>query len=379
MGRRVKLVLAALLVASSAPAHSAGKGAAVAQAQPVPDDAVYVGEIAFEGADPKGLSTLVAIQEGALLDGRIVREAVRALHGSARFARVAAYTEPLPAEKLRPGWTRAVRLVFVLAPVRKLVALSFPGRAALPETVLAQTANLQVNTEFQDALVRRAADAIQAAYYRIGYRAARVTPMPRPGADGIALDLRIEEGNPTRVAGVRFAGAPGLSPEELSFAFRVAPGDVLNLSALDEGVRGLRERYRRAGRLRARVGAPLVEEESGASARVVVGAAGLACGTGTTTNGVNGTGPTTGPNTPVLTTLSVALGASTLPAVLTTQRHLRRLPGVWSSRQPCLRPDRATCMARPRSLGPTRLQRLPGRLGPNRARRKSRRQPVPSK
>jgi outer membrane protein assembly factor BamA len=185
----VKLVVAALLLSSAAAAHPRVKETVVAQA--APDDAVHVGEIVFEGADPKGLSTLVNIAEGAALDGRMVREAVRALHGSARFARVSAYVEPLPAEKLHAGWKRGVRLVFVLTPVRKLVALSFPGRAALPETVLAQTANLQVNTEFQESLVRRATDSIQAAYYRQGYRAARVTPVPKPSADGIALDLRI--------------------------------------------------------------------------------------------------------------------------------------------------------------------------------------------
>ena len=93
-----------------------------------------------------------------------------------------------------------VRLVFVLTAVQKLVSVAFPGHQALAESILHQTANLQVNTEYQDALVSRATEAIQAAYYRQGYRAARVTPMPRASADGIALDLRIEEGVPTRVA-----------------------------------------------------------------------------------------------------------------------------------------------------------------------------------
>jgi len=264
----VKLVVAALLLATAAAAHPPGHGRAVAQA--APDDSVHVGEIVFEGADPKGLSALVKIQEGSVLDGRTIREAVRALHGTSRFARVAAFLEPLPAEKVRPGWTRGVRLVFVLSPVRKLVALSFSGRAALPETLLAQTANLQVNTEYQEVLAGRAAEAIQAAYYRQGYRGAQVTPVPISRPDGIALEFRIEEGTATRVSAIRFGGSPGLSTEELAFAFRVAPGDVLSLAALDEGVRGLRDRYRKAGRLRARVGIPVVEEESEARARVVV-------------------------------------------------------------------------------------------------------------
>src|SRR5438067_3011161 len=42
------------------------------------------------------------------------------------------------------------------------------------------------------------------------------------------------------------------------------------MSSLDDGVRGVRERYRKAGRLRARVDPPRVEELSGGQARVVV-------------------------------------------------------------------------------------------------------------
>ncbi|MFL5362477.1 MAG: hypothetical protein ACJ78U_16065, partial [Myxococcales bacterium] len=150
----MKRIVAVLLVLSSAaaarPPIRAG-GSAVAQASA--GEAVHVGEIAFEGADASGLPSLVGIREGAVLDARMVRDAVRALHATARFAQVAAYTEPLPQQKLQPGWTRGVRLVFVVSPVRKLVALSFTGRAALPETVLAQTANLQVNSEYQESLV----------------------------------------------------------------------------------------------------------------------------------------------------------------------------------------------------------------------------------
>ena len=102
----MKLVVAALLLSAAAAAHPAGQRPVVVQA--APDDAVHVGEIVFEGADPKGLSTLVNISEGAVLDGRMIRDAVRALHGSARFARVAAWLEPLPATSLRPGLSRAI-------------------------------------------------------------------------------------------------------------------------------------------------------------------------------------------------------------------------------------------------------------------------------
>src|SRR5438132_11881323 len=163
-----------------------------------------------------------------------------------------------------------VRLVFVLTSVEKLVAVSFPGHQALAESILHQNANLQVNAEFQPEQVGPAAEAIRASYYRIGYRHAKVTPVRKAAPGGVALELRIEEGPVTRISQVRFEGDLGLDRDQLSAAFRLDPGDVLNLVALDEAVRRLRERYRRAGRLRARVDPARIEELGMRDARVII-------------------------------------------------------------------------------------------------------------
>ena len=270
MGRRVKL-LALTLALLALPAQArVGDELLPPWAQPEGGEPVRVGEVVFEGTDAKGLRALVALQDGAALDPRDVRDAVRALHGSARFARVAAYIEPLPKEMYRPGWTRAVRLVFVVSPVQKLVSLSFHGQKSLAESLLHQMANLQVNAEFQEELIPRAAEAIRAAYHRIGFRRATVIPVRTPAKDGVALELRIDEGPVTRIAEVRFTGDLALHRDELLAAFKLQTGDVLNLSTLDEGVRGVRERYRRAGRLRALVESPFLEDVPPAGARVIV-------------------------------------------------------------------------------------------------------------
>jgi outer membrane protein insertion porin family len=270
MGRRVKLFFLALALLALPAQARIGDEPLPPWAQPEGSEPVRVGEVVFEGTEVKGLRALVALEDGAPLDPRDVRDAVRALHASARFARVAAYIEPLPKEKYKPGWTRAVRLVFVLAPVQKLVSVAFRGQKALAESLLHQLANLQVNAEFEEELVPRAAEAIQAAYHRIGYRLATVTPVRTPMKDGVALEMRIDEGPVTRIAEVRFAGDLALHRDELLAAFKLQPGDVLNLSALDEGVRGVRDRYRRAGRLRAVVESPLFEDVPPAGVRVIV-------------------------------------------------------------------------------------------------------------
>ena len=245
------LLWAAVLAGEPAPLWSA-------QTEPV-----RVGEIAFEGAPAESVKALVDIQLNAPLDARDVRDAVRALHASARFSRVAAFLE-----RLADG---RVRLVFVLSGVQKLLAVTFPGHQALAESLLHQTANLQVNAEFQPEQVAPAVEALRAAYFRIGYRTAAIVPLrqPAPGG-GVALEFGIEEGPATRISKVRFEGEVGLDPDELLAAFKLAEGDVLNLAALDEGVRGVRDRYRKAGRLRARVDAPRVEDQEAARALVTV-------------------------------------------------------------------------------------------------------------
>jgi outer membrane protein insertion porin family len=235
--------------------------AALLLAQAPAVEAPRIGDVAYEGADVESVRALVGVQPGQLLDVRDVRDAIRALHASARFSRVAAYAEPM-------GDGR-IRIVFVLTPIEKLASVTFTGQKALAESFLLQNANLQVNAEFQPEQVGAAVEAIRSAYFRIGYRHAQVTPVRKPAPGVVALVLRIEEGAATRIGEVRFEGDLGLSPDQLSAALRLDPGDVLNLTALDDAVRRVRDRYRRGGRLRARVD-PLRIEDGPRGARVVV-------------------------------------------------------------------------------------------------------------
>src|ERR1700760_4201694 len=133
--------MTAAIVLAKAQDPAGPPAAAPAEAAP------RIAEIVFEGADPTSVRALVDLQPGALLDARDVRDAVRALHGSARFSRVEAYVEPM--EGAAPDGLPRARLIFVLAPIEKLVAVSFPGHEVLADSVLHQIANLQVNAEYQ--------------------------------------------------------------------------------------------------------------------------------------------------------------------------------------------------------------------------------------
>ena len=240
--------------------------AALLLAQAPAVEAPRIGDVTYEGADVESVRALVGVQPGQPLDARDLRDAIRALHASARFSRVAAYAEPM-------GDGR-IRIVFVLTPIEKLASVTFMGHKAFAESILLQNANLQVNAEFQPEQVGAAVEAIRSAYFRIGYRHAQVTPVRKAAPGGVALELRIDEGTVTRIEAVRFEGDLGLSPEQLSAAFRLDPGDVLNLTALDDAVRRVRDRYRRAGRLRARVDPARIEDGPRGAHLVVPVAAG---------------------------------------------------------------------------------------------------------
>src|SRR2546421_12319105 len=180
--------------------------AALLLAQAPAVDAPRIGDVTYEGADVESVRALVGVQPGQPLDVRDVRDAVRALHASARFSRVAAYAEPM-------GDGR-VRLVFVLTGVEKLVSVSFSGQRALAESVLLQNANLQVNAEFQPEQVGPAVESVQAAYFRIGYRHAQVTPGRQAAPGGLALEFRVDEGPPTRISEVRVEGDLALDRDQ---------------------------------------------------------------------------------------------------------------------------------------------------------------------
>jgi outer membrane protein insertion porin family len=242
-------------------------------AKPAPQQIVLVSprvlDLQFEGAAGASLAQYVTVDKSAPLDLRDVRDSVRALHGSGRFSRVSAYAEDVRPAELPDGWSAGVRVIFVLQPIQKLMLVTFPGHEALPDGTLHATANLAVNAEYSPDAVPRAIEAIQAAYYRIGYREVSVHPNAVDGPDGVQLALTIHEGPATRVASVTFTGQLGLSADQLATAFQLEAGDILNLSSLDDGLRLLRIRYRSAGYLRARVGEPIVDA-SGGRARIKI-------------------------------------------------------------------------------------------------------------
>ncbi|MBS2023036.1 MAG: BamA/TamA family outer membrane protein [Deltaproteobacteria bacterium] len=221
--------------------------------------------IDFEGVPEQEVPSLkpyVEFQPGDPLVGREIRDAVRALHASTRFSQVRAFVEPM-SQTGAAGTRTGVRVIFVVTPIRRLLTFNTKGNTLLGETTLRRSAELQANTEYRPELIQPAIEGIKAAYRRIGYRNADAKEEITETPEGVKLVLRVTEGPPTIVSKLHFVGQLALDPQDVARSFPLREGDVFDQTALDEGVRALRDRYRRASHLQARVNEPRIAKEEG--------------------------------------------------------------------------------------------------------------------
>lgn len=252
-------VAALLLLLAAAPAGAARDAAP----RPAPPSSAEAGAVTAAvplvvsvelelppGEDGAALQRFVTVAPGAPLDRRELRRTVQLLYGSGRFGNVVARTVPSGS---------GVALVLVCLPRQtvasvKVDAGKYPG---VDEERVRQAAALAPGDELWAGRLDEAARRVRAFYARRGYRAAAVEP--RAEGDGaVRVTLRVREGAPTRIASLSFSGTTGVAPERLAAGLASRPGAVLDQDALDADVREVRARLRRAGWLRARVGAPVV-------------------------------------------------------------------------------------------------------------------------
>lgn len=200
------------------------------------------------GADTAALDSLVAVTPGETLSKRAVRRSVQRLFETGRFANVTA-------RAVEDG--EGVKIVFELEPKRSIAELRVTGLLHLDEAAVRKASGLREGLEFSEDKLDAAVAGITAAYARVGYERADVRVRTETTAAGISVELAVEEGAPTRLAGIRVVGEPG-DPALIRAALGQQPGDVLDLARLDADLDRLRASYREAGHYRSRVGAPRI-------------------------------------------------------------------------------------------------------------------------
>ncbi len=201
--------------------------------------------------DPESITPLVSLRAGGRLDRRELRRTVRVLYETGRFRQVRAHVRD-------DG--DGLGVTFVLSPRQRVAEISFLGAEAVDRGRLDRAAGIARGDDLSSQAVERVTTGVKRTYARFGYRDARVTTEVRESQDGqVALFVFIDEGPVTRLSGVRWEGETGLPEDVLHGVLGLRAQEPIDLNKVDAALDRLRNRYRKAGYLQARVGLPRVE------------------------------------------------------------------------------------------------------------------------
>lgn len=217
------------------------------------------------GADARLLdrvSQLVTVRRGQPLSRRGVARSIESLFATGRFADV---------EVLGVDGPDGVGLVFNLVPRQNVGTVFVEGMLQLTRDEVKSATGLEPGSEYWPERVEQAAENVRALYARRGFRATEVRTDAATVEGAITVSFIVRESPPTPVRAVALSGDPGLPLGQVLEAFGLRPGDVLDLTRVEQGVERVRALYRRERFYRARVESPVISDDGGLVIPVVAG------------------------------------------------------------------------------------------------------------
>ncbi|MFZ5439623.1 MAG: POTRA domain-containing protein [Myxococcota bacterium] len=199
------------------------------------------------GADARLLdrvSQLVPLRKGQPLSRRAVARAIESLFATGRFSDV---------EVLGVDGPEGVEIVINLVPRQNVGTVFVEGATQLTRDEVKAATGLEAGAEYWPERVEQAAENVRALYARRGYRATEVRTEAVMVEGALSVGFVIREGPPTVARAVVLSGDPGLPLATVLEAFGLRPGEVLDLSLVDQGLERVRALYRRERFYRARV------------------------------------------------------------------------------------------------------------------------------
>jgi outer membrane protein assembly factor BamA len=252
-------VAAVLLFLASVPALAAQ----IPPSQLAKSDAEAEGEVVADvelhlppGADASGLAELIDVRRGQRLSVRAVRRSIERLFATGRMADVVVRSVRTPS---------GITLIYDLTPKRRIGAVDVKGNHVLSRTAVRDASGLLPGSEYYPERLDQAEQAVVLAYQRRGYYRTHIRFEFQQSAEGLDVLLTVDEGPPTRMAGISVAGQPGLPLWQIQDAIGLGIGSILDGDRLDAGIEKLKSVLRTDQYYRAKLGQPIfLHQEDGA-------------------------------------------------------------------------------------------------------------------
>ena len=214
------------------------------------------------GGDAKQSELLqkIPLKAGATLQRSSVRESVRLLYETGRFAEVEADASVLP--------SGGIALEFRTKPNYFSGNITVTGlpKAGPTDVQVVSTGRLELGTLFTDAMLKDSEVRILRLMHDNGYWQADVSAKLTRHEDTQQVDVefQVRSGVAARVGKLTVQGDPTLTPEEAIATCRMQPGKRVRGDLLQKAVARLRKRYIKQHRLRAQLtaGVPVFHAEN---------------------------------------------------------------------------------------------------------------------
>ena len=248
---RLLTVAAALLLSLYSLAQTAGQPNQPAFNFGQSYDGVMVQNISFVGIpDPNSGSLMKIIPQkpGEPLDRERVRESIRVLYATGRFADIRGEID-----RLSGG---PVLLEFVLTPNYFVGEVRAEGAAARPTAnQIVNASKLQLGEVLAPEKIERALTNIRQLMEQEGYYHSEIQEQEKTHTDTQQVDVlfNIRPGEHARVGQVLVTGNPGYSQGQIQDIAKIHPGDEVSVQLLSRALDRLQKKYQKHSRLLAQV------------------------------------------------------------------------------------------------------------------------------
>ncbi len=191
---------------------------------------------------------LITQAVGQPLDSAKIRDSLRALYATGRFADLQVEADHAPG---------GVVLVFSALENFFIGAVTIEGSRPKRPTgnQLVNASKLQLGASFTPDKLDRAIRNMKAVLAENGYYQAQIRPSEDYHTQTQQVDIafHLDAGNQARIGDVRVTGDPGFTPREVEKISGISPGHSVTVERLRKGLTGLRKRYQKQDRLEAQV------------------------------------------------------------------------------------------------------------------------------